>query len=324
MPTQRGRMADARTQPRPGISWRLATYAVGMRLQCAARRHPTRVHAGMPPTRTHAQNPLPAHLPRARPFGPVGTRAATRPRSEIHLSHLVKSRPSSHAFDIGACEGRPAAAGAHLTTMDAQITHPRRFSGDRRPPRAASFRNHRNVHPRFHPRLFRPGVGAARRVVLCAPCTAHHARAGRVARRCWPLSLSGAAGSARAASCAPAASAGTAPADWGTYCWLDFSSYNDALARGGGQPFTFTLPDGSTLSFVATVTAAPRPRPQGVAAPSWTGAAVGNTAFLGIPGKPILYTANAGNVTDHLLRDLPHPATGDHRRLDLLVRRRRR
>ncbi len=32
-------------------------------------------------------------------------------------------------------------------------------------------------------------------------------------------------------------------------------------------------------------------------APSWTGAAVGNTAFLGIPGKPILYTANAGNVT---------------------------
>ncbi len=68
--------------------------------------------------------------------------------------------------------------------------------------------------------------------------------------------LLGAAGNARAASCAPAASAGTAPADWATYCWLDFSSYDDALARAGGQAFTFNLPDGSTLSFVATVTAA--------------------------------------------------------------------
>jgi len=41
-------------------------------------------------------------------------------------------------------------------------------------------------------------------------------------------------------------SAGTAPADWATYCWLDFSTYNDTLARSaGGQPFTFTLADGS-------------------------------------------------------------------------------
>ena len=109
--------------------------------------------------------------------------------------------------------------------------------------------------------------------------------------------LSGFAAPVHAASCAPAASAGTAPADWGTYCWLDFSTYSDALARGGGQPFTFTLPDGSTLSFVATVTAASTSTLKAVAAPSWTGAAVGNTAFLGIPGKPILYTANAGNVT---------------------------
>jgi uncharacterized repeat protein (TIGR01451 family) len=109
--------------------------------------------------------------------------------------------------------------------------------------------------------------------------------------------LGSVAGHARAASCAPAASAGTAPADWATYCWLDFSTYNDALARGGGQPFTFNLPDGSTLSFIATVTGASTSVLKGVPAPSWTGAAVGNTAFLGIPGKPILYTANAGNVT---------------------------
>ncbi|MBV9697143.1 MAG: DUF11 domain-containing protein, partial [Gammaproteobacteria bacterium] len=96
---------------------------------------------------------------------------------------------------------------------------------------------------------------------------------------------------ALAASCAPATSAGTAPADWATYCWLDFSSYNDALARGAGQPFTFNLPDGSTLNFVATVTSSAAPALRAVPAPAWVGAAVGNTAFLGIPGQPILYTA---------------------------------
>jgi hypothetical protein len=117
-------------------------------------------------------------------------------------------------------------------------------------------------------------------------------------------------GNARAANCAPATSAGTAPADWGTYCWLDFSPYDDALARGGGQTFTFTLPDRSTLSFVATVTAPSTSTLKAVAAPSWTGAAVGITAFLGIPGKPILYTANAGNVTITFSGIRPHAAPG--------------
>jgi uncharacterized repeat protein (TIGR01451 family) len=111
------------------------------------------------------------------------------------------------------------------------------------------------------------------------------------------LLLGGFGSNARAATCAPAATAGTAPADWATYCWLDFSTYNDALARAGGQTFTFNLPDGSTLSFLATVTAASTSTLKAVPAPAWSGAAVGNTAFLGIPGKPILYTANAGNVT---------------------------
>ncbi len=100
------------------------------------------------------------------------------------------------------------------------------------------------------------------------------------------------------ASCSPAASAGTAPADWATYCWLDFSTYSDTLARApGGQPFTYALPDGSTLTFTATVTSGNPTALNPVAAPSWTGAAVGNTAFLGIPGKPILYTASSGTVT---------------------------
>lgn len=103
-------------------------------------------------------------------------------------------------------------------------------------------------------------------------------------------------GTASAATCAPAASAGTAPADWATYCWLDFSSYNDALARSGGQTFTFTLNDGSTLTFVATVTSAAPTALRPVAVPSWSGAAIGNTAFLGIPGKPVLYTATNGST----------------------------
>ncbi|MBS0377787.1 MAG: DUF11 domain-containing protein [Proteobacteria bacterium] len=103
---------------------------------------------------------------------------------------------------------------------------------------------------------------------------------------------------ARAATCSPAASAGTAPADWGTYCWLDFSSYSDAVARAaGGQPFTFNLPDGSTLTLTATVTATAATALKAVPAPAWSGAAVGNTAFLGVPGKPILYTASSGTVT---------------------------
>lgn len=101
------------------------------------------------------------------------------------------------------------------------------------------------------------------------------------------------------ASCSPAARAGTAPADWATYCWLDFSSYNEGLARApGGQSFTFTLPDGSTLQFAATVSSAAAAALHAVAAPAWSGAAVGNTAFLGIPGKPILYTSTSDSTVN--------------------------
>jgi uncharacterized repeat protein (TIGR01451 family) len=104
-------------------------------------------------------------------------------------------------------------------------------------------------------------------------------------------------GSASAATCGPATSAGTAPSDWATYCWLDFSTYNDALARSaGGQSFSFTLQDGSTLNLTATVTTTAATALTPVAVPSWTGAAVGNTAFLGIPGKPVLYTTTSGST----------------------------
>lgn len=98
-----------------------------------------------------------------------------------------------------------------------------------------------------------------------------------------------------AQSCAPATTQGAAPAGWETYCWLDFTSYNDATARSGaGQNFSFSLNDGSVLSFNLRVTPAGATAFNAIAAPSWTGAAVGNTAFLGIPGRPVLYTASGG------------------------------
>lgn len=102
--------------------------------------------------------------------------------------------------------------------------------------------------------------------------------------------------SAQAQSCAPATSQGTAPQGWETYCWLDFSTYNDATARSSaGQNFSFNLNDGSTLSFNLKVTPTTAAAFNSIAAPSWTGAAVGNTAFLGIPGRPVLYTSAAGS-----------------------------
>ncbi len=136
-----------------------------------------------------------------------------------------------------------------------------------------------------------PAIARARAALRC------------IKRACMTIVIAAGAGlllphAARAATCSPASSAGTAPADWGTYCWLDFSTYSDALARAaGGQPFTFNLPDGSTLSLTASVTSTNPTALKAVTAPAWSGAAVGNTAFLGIPGRPILYTAASGTVT---------------------------
>ena len=61
-------------------------------------------------------------------------------------------------------------------------------------------------------------------------------------------------GSALAAVCAPATSQGTAPASWQTYCWLDFTTYNDATARtGAGQNFSYTLSDGAAVKLYERV-----------------------------------------------------------------------
>lgn len=130
------------------------------------------------------------------------------------------------------------------------------------------------------------------------------ARAWRVFRplllACFALlmALLLAAAPAHAQSCAPATSQGTAPAGWETYCWLDLSQYSDATARSAaGQNMSFTLTDGSVLRFNLRVTPTSGSAFSAVAAPSWTGAAVGNSAFLGIPGRPVLYSTASGTRT---------------------------
>jgi len=102
---------------------------------------------------------------------------------------------------------------------------------------------------------------------------------------------------ASAQDCAQAGAQGTAPASWQTYCWLNMASYNDSTARSAsGQNMAFTLPDGSVLRFNARVTGT-NPAYNAVGAPSWSGSAVGNSAFLNIPGSPVLYSSQAGTST---------------------------
>ena len=105
------------------------------------------------------------------------------------------------------------------------------------------------------------------------------------------------AGRAEAANCFSATSQGaTGPANWQSYCWLDFSGYSDTAARStAGQAMSYTLPDGTVMTFTLKISGTAAIG--GSASPSWTGAAVGNTAFLGIGGKPILYQTTSGTNT---------------------------
>ncbi len=135
------------------------------------------------------------------------------------------------------------------------------------------------------------------------------ARLWRIGAQCVLLLLAAAAAPAFAQSCSPATGQGTAPAGWQTYCWLDFATYNDTTARtAGGQNFNFTLTDGSTLSLNVRTTGTPAIT--SIAAPSWTGAAVGNTAFLGIGGRPIFYQGAGGTNTITIRNILITPPPG--------------
>jgi hypothetical protein len=118
-------------------------------------------------------------------------------------------------------------------------------------------------------------------------------------RQYWALILlSFCAFGAGANTCAPAAVKGTAPSDYQSYCWLDFTGYSDAQAQGAGQLFSFSLPDGSTLSLTLHVsTNKTNPALAAHAVPSWTGSAFGHSGFSNIPGNPVLYEVASGCST---------------------------
>ncbi|MEO7689448.1 MAG: hypothetical protein ABIS51_09185 [Sphingomonas sp.] len=118
---------------------------------------------------------------------------------------------------------------------------------------------------------------------------------------------------AMAASCSIATSQGTTgPAGWQTYCWIDLSTYNDTSARSAfGQNMSLTLQDGTVMSFNLKVTSTTAL--DTLTAPSWTGAAIGNTAFLGITGEPVLYQTAGGTATvvmSNIVLTPPPGATG--------------
>lgn len=96
------------------------------------------------------------------------------------------------------------------------------------------------------------------------------------------------------------------PPDFATYCWIDFSNYNSAMATSpGGQNFTIDLPGSATLSFNLKVSGSLVP----AAAPVWSGAAFGQSAFLGVPGTPSLYQTNIGATTSVTLSNITVTAT---------------
>lgn len=119
---------------------------------------------------------------------------------------------------------------------------------------------------------------------------------------------------AMAASCSIATSQGsTGPASWQTYCWIDLSTYNDTTARSSsGQNMSLTLQDGTVMSFNLKVSSTSALN--SVAAPSWSGAAIGNTAFLGIAGEPVLYQTGDGSTATITMSNIkltpPPGATG--------------
>lgn len=103
-----------------------------------------------------------------------------------------------------------------------------------------------------------------------------------------------------AQDCSRAGARGAAPSSWQTYCWLNMSNYNETQARGSGQNLSYNLPDGSRLTFRLRVSNTPNVSGtvlRSAAAPSWNGAAVGNSSFLNIPGQPILYQTASGSQT---------------------------
>lgn len=139
----------------------------------------------------------------------------------------------------------------------------------------------------------------------------HRARFTRVRQTLFTLFLLGIAGGAFAAtgSCDYATGQGSGPADFAKYCWIDFSGYNDSAARSAaGEDFTIALPQG-TLTFNLHVGGGGF---TSSAVPTWNGAAFGNSAFTGVPGRPALYQTTSGTTTTFTLSNIVvHVSAGE-------------
>lgn len=138
----------------------------------------------------------------------------------------------------------------------------------------------------------------------------------------------GGAGTAQAqtaSTCGPAATKGTAPDDYRDYCWLNFAGYSDSQARTtAGQDFVFNLPDGTRITLNLRVTDANGSGNgqslRSVAVPSWSGAAFGNSGFIGIPGRPVLYNNANGTTSRVNLRNIQvTPPTGGTANYSIIV-----
>ncbi|WP_147441590.1 SpaA isopeptide-forming pilin-related protein [Mycetocola lacteus] len=83
-----------------------------------------------------------------------------------------------------------------------------------------------------------------------------------------------------------------------TICWLDMAQFDSAQAQTPqGQAMSVDLPGGVTMSFTARLAAgADGLRPLAPAAlPTWSGTPIGNSAYVGTPGKPALYQVPGRN-----------------------------
>ncbi len=99
---------------------------------------------------------------------------------------------------------------------------------------------------------------------------------------------------AGAATCLGSGGQGTASNAFNNLCWFDFTTYDDTIARSpSGQTISYSPFDGSTITFTIKVTgsalAAATSPPSGATA-------IGNSAFMGIAGKPLL-VASGGTAT---------------------------
>ena len=82
---------------------------------------------------------------------------------------------------------------------------------------------------------------------------------------------------------------GTGGPDAATICWFDFAGHDQATASSSaGQNRAVTLPGGYTMTFNLLVTLSASSSTDVRAVPAYAPSLIGNSAYVGIPGTPVL------------------------------------